>query len=45
MTIPEGTGMHKRLVYVEVKDGYDFEKISEAIKDPTLLMTKLMYIK
>ncbi|HHU70338.1 MAG TPA: diaminopimelate dehydrogenase [Thermoanaerobacterales bacterium] len=35
MTIPEGTGMHKRLVYVEVKDGYDFEKISEAIKkDP-----------
>ncbi|HHV17978.1 MAG TPA: diaminopimelate dehydrogenase [Thermoanaerobacterales bacterium] len=35
MTIPEGTGLHKRLVYVKTKDGYDFEKISEAVKkDP-----------
>lgn len=35
MTIPEGTGLHKRLVYVKIKDGYDFEKISETVKkDP-----------
>ncbi|MDK2879427.1 MAG: diaminopimelate dehydrogenase [Thermoanaerobacteraceae bacterium] len=35
MTIPEGTGLHKRLVYVKIKDGYDFEKVAEAIKqDP-----------
>ncbi len=33
MTIPEGTGLHKRLVYVKIKQGYDFEKISEAIKN------------
>lgn len=35
MTILEGTGLHKRLVYVKIKDGYDFEKVEEAIKqDP-----------
>lgn len=35
MTIPEGTGLHKRLVYVQVKDGYDFEKIAQLVKaDP-----------
>jgi diaminopimelate dehydrogenase len=35
MTIPEGTGLHKRLVYVKLKDGYEFEKVAEAIKqDP-----------
>lgn len=33
MTIPEGTGLHKRLVYVKQKEGYDFEKISEAVKN------------
>ncbi|AEE90546.1 Meso-diaminopimelate D-dehydrogenase [Tepidanaerobacter acetatoxydans Re1] len=33
MTIPEGTGLHRRLVYVKIKEGYDFEKISEAIKN------------
>ena len=33
MTIPEGTGLHKRLVYVKIKEGYDFEKISQAVKN------------
>ncbi|WP_213975369.1 diaminopimelate dehydrogenase [Tepidanaerobacter acetatoxydans] len=33
MTIPEGTGLHRRLVYVKIKEGYDFEKISEAVKN------------
>ncbi len=32
MTIPTGTGVHRRMVYIEVKDGYDFKKVSEAIK-------------
>jgi len=32
ITVPKGMGMHKRLVYIELKDGYDFEKVSEAIK-------------
>ena len=35
MTIPTGQGVHRRMVYVQVKPGYDFEKISAAIKaDP-----------
>ncbi|NLU09661.1 MAG: diaminopimelate dehydrogenase [Tepidanaerobacter acetatoxydans] len=33
MTIPEGTGLHRRLVYVKIKEGYDFEKISETVKN------------
>ena len=32
MTIPTGTGIHRRMVYIEVKDGYDFNKVAAAIK-------------
>lgn len=31
MTIPLGTGIHRRMVYVEVQAGYDFERIKEQI--------------
>ena len=35
MTIPVGTGIHRRMVYVEIADGYKFEDIERAIKtDP-----------
>lgn len=35
MTIPLGTGIHRRMVYVELKEGYTLEKVSAAIKaDP-----------
>lgn len=35
MTIPTGTGIHRRMVYIEVKDGYDFATVAAAIKaDP-----------
>lgn len=35
MTIPVGTGIHRRMVYVEIEEGYDFEKIAATIKaDP-----------
>lgn len=35
LTIPVGTGLHRRMVYVQIEDGADFEKISKAIKaDP-----------
>lgn len=35
MTIPTGTGIHRRMVYVEVKEGYEFDKVAAAIKaDP-----------
>jgi len=32
MTIPLGTGIHRRMVYVEIKEGYDFEQVATAIK-------------
>lgn len=32
MTIPTGTGIHRRMVYIEVKDGYKFENVAAAIK-------------
>lgn len=35
MTIPVGTGIHRRMVYIELLPGYDFGKVSAAIKaDP-----------
>lgn len=35
MTIPTGTGIHRRMVYIELKEGYDFEKVAASIKaDP-----------
>lgn len=32
MTIPLGTGIHRRMVYIEVEDGYDFINVAESIK-------------
>jgi diaminopimelate dehydrogenase len=32
MTIPLGTGIHRRMVYIETEDGYDFETVAAAIK-------------
>ncbi len=32
MTIPVGTGIHRRMVYIEVEDGYRFEDVAAAIK-------------
>ncbi|MCL2217329.1 MAG: diaminopimelate dehydrogenase [Defluviitaleaceae bacterium] len=33
ITIPLGTGVHRRLVYVDLLDGYKFEDIAAKIKD------------
>ena len=32
MTIPLGTGIHRRMVYIELKEGYAFEQVAAAIK-------------
>ncbi len=32
MTIPTGTGVHRRMVYVELIDGFDFETVVKNIK-------------
>ena len=35
MTIPTGEGIHRRMVYIEVEDGHDFNTVAAAIKaDP-----------
>ena len=35
MTIPVGTGIHRRMVYVELKEGYELANVAAAIKaDP-----------
>ena len=35
MTIPLGTGIHRRMVYIEVEKAYNFEDVAKAIKmDP-----------
>jgi diaminopimelate dehydrogenase len=35
MTIPLGTGVHRRMVYIELEDGFDFDKVAESIRiDP-----------
>ena len=32
MTIPMGTSVHRRMVYIEVEEGYDFNQVAAAIK-------------
>lgn len=32
MTIPTGTGIHRRMVYIELEDGADFHNVSQSIK-------------
>lgn len=35
VTIPLGTGIHRRMVYVELEEGYDFNEVAKQIKaDP-----------
>jgi diaminopimelate dehydrogenase len=35
MTIPVGTGIHRRMVYIELEEGYDFNQVAATIKsDP-----------
>jgi len=32
MTIPVGTGIHRRMVYIELKEGYNFDTVAATIK-------------
>ncbi|MDL2251744.1 diaminopimelate dehydrogenase [Odoribacter sp. OttesenSCG-928-J03] len=35
MTIPTGTGIHRRMVYIELQEGYNFNEVAQKIKsDP-----------
>lgn len=33
MTIPTGTGIHRRMVYIELMDGYNFSEVAKKIKE------------
>ena len=33
VTIPTGTGIHRRMVYIELENGYKLDEVSEAVKN------------
>lgn len=45
MTIPVGTGIHRRMVYIEVEEGYDFDQIAAAIKADPYFMNDETHVK
>ena len=45
MTIPTGTGIHRRMVYIEVKEGYDFDKVATAIKADAYFVNDETHVK
>lgn len=44
MTIPTGTGIHRRMVYIEIKEGYKFEDIAKAIKSDSYFVKDETYV-
>lgn len=38
MTIPTGTGIHRRMVYIELEEGYSYEQVAAAIKADAYLV-------
>ena len=45
MTIPTGTGIHRRMVYIEVKDGYNFDEVAAAIKADAYFVNDETHVK
>lgn len=45
MTIPAGTGIHRRMVYIELKDGYKFEEVAAAIKSDAYFINDETHVK
>ena len=46
MTIPLGTGIHRRMVYVELEPGVELSEVAAAIKaDPYFAQTKHMFFR
>lgn len=44
VTIPKGTGLHRRMVYVEVKPGYSFEEIAQKVKEDPYFVNDETYV-
>ena len=45
MTIPTGTGIHRRMVYIELKDGYKFDEVAAAIKSDAYFVNDETHVK
>ena len=45
MTIPTGTGIHRRMVYVEVEEGVDFKTVEAAIKSDPYFVNDETHVK
>ncbi len=45
MTIPTGTGIHRRMVYIETEDGADFDTVAKAIKADAYFVNDETHVK
>ena len=45
MTIPTGTSIHRRMVYIELKDGYNFDEVAAAIKADAYFVNDETHVK
>jgi diaminopimelate dehydrogenase len=45
VTIPVGTGIHRRMVYVELEEGYDFQAVAAAIKTDPYFVNDETHVK
>ena len=45
ITIPTGTGIHRRMVYIELKDGYNFNEVAAAIKSDAYFVNDETHVK
>ena len=45
MTIPTGTGIHRRMVYVELEEGVDFKTVEAAIKSDPYFVNDETHVK
>ena len=45
MTIPTGTGIHRRMVYVELEEGADFKKVDAAVKNDPYFVNDETHVK
>ena len=45
MTIPTGTGIHRRMVYVELEEGADFKTVEAAVKNDPYFVNDETHVK
>ena len=45
MTIPSGTGIHRRMVYVELEEGVDFKTVEAAVKNDPYFVNDETHVK